>query len=271
VADNGISEHYASPNLRWALLREDYPGAEFDWEIVAGEVLEIPERWGGGDEFCVVTIKFPDDSGKLPVTGWKAATEVLHVERWKKGGARGEKEWVDLEPSAELLNVLVTKTLGRALKRAGYPDSMPELKAVMAWRRRLRELDGFVAAGALPPGEQSELPELDAAAVHDPEHVGAEEAPAGVDAATGEVLDVDSHDAGEDRQQHMRELVGKLNRTGQTTVRRWARDEQGWGWPVTEAEHVEAVIAKAEELAHPKGESEAKQYAPGEEPFEDAS
>ncbi len=123
-----ISASYASPGLRWGLLVDDHPGAHHTFELVAGADLGIPPDFGGAGQFCVATIIFPADSGREPVRGWKPAP------------ARG---------SADDWNVLCTKTLGRALKKAGYPDHLPDLRALVHWRQRNAEV-AVIAAGMTP-------------------------------------------------------------------------------------------------------------------------
>src|SRR5690606_29496392 len=120
-------ETFASPGLRWGLLLEDHPGATHSFTIKSGQDLGIPQQFGGDKDFCVCTIEVP---GHEPTTAWKEVP------------ARGDSnDWA----------VLQTKTLGRALKKAGYPDDMVDLKALMLWRRRNAEV-AALSEGA-PLGE----------------------------------------------------------------------------------------------------------------------
>lgn len=128
-----ISETYSSPALRWALLLEDLPGSDYDFALSRGGPLGIPEEFGGDGQFCVATITYPSATGRAATVAWKPVP------------ARGSPDdW----------NVLCTKTLGRALKRAGYPDSLPDLKALVLWRHRNAEVaaigNGAAPARALP-------------------------------------------------------------------------------------------------------------------------
>lgn len=157
-----ISADYASPALRWALLVEDYPGAthRFSWE--PAEDIGVPAAFGGEQipGVCVATIVFPQDSGREEVTAWKPP----------EGGAMNPDAW----------NTLCTKTLGRALKRAGYPDDVTDLKTVILWRRRRAELAALAASGDVPalgPGESVEKA-LEDAARPDPDDPGADDRPA---------------------------------------------------------------------------------------------
>jgi hypothetical protein len=132
-----ISESYASPGLRLGLLLEDHPGAIYDFDLVTGTEVGIPEAYGGDRKFCLCTIRFPGPD-RADVTAWKPV-----------GASGSPDEW----------NVLCTKTLGRALKRAGYPDDLKDLKALVLWRQRTAEI-GAIEAGtaqlALAPASQQE-------------------------------------------------------------------------------------------------------------------
>lgn len=146
---------YASPGLRWGLLLEDHPQATHTFSSGQAQEFGVPEPFGGQEQVCVATIHFND--GRPDVTGWKPT-----------GKARG---------TADEWNVLCTKTLGRALKRAGYPDDMPSLKALVLWRQRNAEVaalgGGEPAPLALTTG--SDNADLDAAAVSSPDAIGADD------------------------------------------------------------------------------------------------
>ena len=167
-----ISESYASPGLRLGLLLEDHPDATYDFRLASGDEIGVPDEYGGGAKrFCVCTITFGE--GRAAVTAWKPVS-----------GNGTPDEW----------NILCTKTLGRALKRAGYPDDLHDLKALVLWRQREAEI-AAIKGGALPdvrPVAAIEAaPELDpmqvalqAAAVSDAEQVTAD------DVADGELVNV---------------------------------------------------------------------------------
>lgn len=158
-----ISESYASPGLRLGLLLEDHPEATYTFEMMSGEDLGIPERFGGDGDFCVCTITFAN--GRSKVQAYKPLPNKGDADTW---------------------NIICTKTLGRALKRAGYPDDLHDLKALVLWRQREAEISAIrggtaqislpsanaIAALAAPdPVQQA----LDAAAVRDPEQTGQDE------------------------------------------------------------------------------------------------
>lgn len=122
-----ISESYASPGLRLGLLLEDHPQATYEFHLRTGDEIGVPDEYGGGDrKFCVCTITFGE--GRAPVEAWKPVA-----------GNGTPDEW----------NILCTKTLGRALKRAGYPDDLHDLKALVLWRQREAEI-AAIKAGSLP-------------------------------------------------------------------------------------------------------------------------
>jgi hypothetical protein len=158
-----ISESYASPGLRLGLLLEDHPDATYTFEMKSGAELGIPAKFGGDGDFCVCTIRFAN--GRSEVQAYKPLPEKGDAETW---------------------NTICTKTLGRALKRAGYPDDLRDLKALVLWRQREAEIaairggtaqvsippaNAIAALGAPDPVQQA----LDEAAVADPEQVGADD------------------------------------------------------------------------------------------------
>lgn len=139
-----ISETYASPALRLGLLLEDHPKARVEYALVSGEEAGIPAEYGGSGKFCQATIIFPESTGIAPVVAHKKA----------------EKPRSSEDP-ADAWNTMCTKTLGRALKKAGYPDDTKDLKALVLWRQRQVEINA-IAAGqpvqqALPETSPVEL------------------------------------------------------------------------------------------------------------------
>jgi hypothetical protein len=155
-----IDPRFASPNLRWSLCLKDHPGATYRFELRSGAQLhetdDLPAEFGGSDErkFCVCTITFPKHPDEVkqrePAVGWKSITA---------------KELKEGDP--EVWTVLCTKTLGRALKRAGYPDMLPDLKALLLWYQRLAEIDrvreGHEPIGELGAGQKAMDDAVDAA------------------------------------------------------------------------------------------------------------
>jgi hypothetical protein len=196
-----ISESYASPGLRLGLLLEDHPQATYRFDLVTGEQIGVPGSYGGNKQFCLCTITFGAD--RAEVSAWKPVADKGTPDEW---------------------NILCTKTLGRALKRAGYPDDLKDLKALVLWRQRDAEIAairGGTAQVALPsanaidalPAADPMQVALDRAAVTDAEAVGADE----VDYETGEVLTaalpVEVEAADEEQVALVEELVAGLTTT----------------------------------------------------------
>jgi len=137
-------ENYASPALRWSLLLEDDPGATHEFKLQVGTETGIPQQFGGSGNFCVCTIHFPTGSKKAPVHAYKTVPAKGTSDEW---------------------NVLCSKTLGRALKKAGYPDNLVDLKALVRWRQGQAELASALRGTPLalaPP--QGVMKALEAAA-----------------------------------------------------------------------------------------------------------
>lgn len=118
-------ETFASPGLRWGLLLEDHPRAVHEFELKKGTDIGVPSAYGGDGMFCVCTITIP---GQEPIVAYKEAPKK-----------KDPDEWV----------VACTKTLGRALKKAGYPDDLKDLKALVLWRQRNAEVAAIGSGRAL--------------------------------------------------------------------------------------------------------------------------
>ena len=122
-----IAEDYVSPSVRWGILKQDFPQAVVEFSHCIGSLIGIPDNFGGKDEYCVAQILLrPDD--ELPVTGYKPVSDA----RTNKG-----------DHPSDGWNVLCTKALGRALKRAGYADTASEMKLVVQYKQRLAEHDAI--------------------------------------------------------------------------------------------------------------------------------
>lgn len=149
-----LPESYASPGLRLGLMLDDHPEAEVTYTEGVASEFGVPDSWAGDQQVVACTIRRP---GMADVVGWKPVE-----------GKRDPDNW----------NTLSTKALGRALKRAGYPDDMRDLKALVLWRQRNAEVAatlGGSSVPALPPGVDPETGELEAAGRADPDDVGADD------------------------------------------------------------------------------------------------
>tara|TARA_Y100001949_G_scaffold174831_1_gene183178 strand:+ start:508 stop:1290 length:783 start_codon:yes stop_codon:yes gene_type:complete len=122
-----IAEDYVSPSVRWGVLKQDYPEAVAEFSEMTGAELGIPEKFGGKDDYCVAQILLrPTD--ELPIVGYKPLSD-----------AKSNKN----DHPSDAWNVLCTKALGRALKRAGYADTAGEMKLIVTYKQRLAEHDAI--------------------------------------------------------------------------------------------------------------------------------
>lgn len=260
-----IPQTYCSPLTRWALCVEDWPGASHTFETTTGSDprVNVPAEFGGTGKFLLCVIDFGAGNERKPATGWKPLTGV--------------------KPNADEYNIVCTKALGRALKRAGYPDDLDDLRACILWRQRRAEIaaiQGAPPVGALGPGDPLDKA-LSEAGVSDPDHVGVDDraephrdAPINaqgydgddvedvedavlVDPATGEIVAEDDDLAAvlfnpptEETLSVLRQAITDSAKTGtQSALRAWAKD-QGWtaASPPTE-QAARFIVHKATELA----------------------
>lgn len=145
-----IDDNYASPGLRWGLLQDDFPGAHATYELVQAHAIPGGHPFSNpNDDFVLCTITFPSGVNKVSAYGWKPLSAAL-------------------KQTDEQYAALRTKALGRALKDAGYPDNLNDLRALTAWRHRQAEIGAISSghvAGELTAGTEKELSAaLDAAA-----------------------------------------------------------------------------------------------------------
>lgn len=144
MADNGIKETYVSPIVRLAFAREDHPGLDVKYAVVDAKDSGIhPAFLGDTELFVTCTVTIP---GIPPITAWKDVPKT--EERWTGQQGSRRKVTVQVELNPDILAVLQTKALGRALKLLGYPDDMVAFRAVILWRQRNREI---AAIGERPP------------------------------------------------------------------------------------------------------------------------
>lgn len=111
-----IQEGYLSTSVRWALFKSDNPDGEIKFTEATADEIGIPASFSKKDEkFCVATItRYPGDT--LEVVAYKsvlAAGKIVDSDAW---------------------HVLCSKAMGRALKKAGYPDTISDLKIMTRYR-----------------------------------------------------------------------------------------------------------------------------------------
>lgn len=130
---------FASPLMRWAMLREDHPGATFAYSEALGRDLPgdaaMPEDFGADDRFCLATITFPPESGIPEAHGYKRFLD----------GVNGKGNELKPVETPEQLLQLRTKCLGRALARCGYPSDVDDLRFVIRYRKELARLEAIIA------------------------------------------------------------------------------------------------------------------------------
>lgn len=124
-------EDYISTSLRWSMFKADWPDATV--EFMEGTAVDagIPASFSKKDErVCIATVtRFLGDT---PFIGYKSVSDA-------KG--RDTDAW----------NVLCSKAMGRALKKAGVSDSMTDLKVLMRFRESIGTAKKSEAQTPNPP------------------------------------------------------------------------------------------------------------------------
>lgn len=206
-----MKDGYASPGLRWGLLLEDHPAATVSFAYEKASAHDVPAEFGGDRSVCVATIDFGSD--RPSITAYKIAPDKGDPDSW---------------------NLLCTKTLGRALKRAGYPDDMPSLRALVLWRQRNAEVDAIEGGHllqAIEAPKPDEDDDLSRAAV---DH--------GDDAIEVEVVGDDGDPPSDQAYAEIRSLLTSMKGEDQSTAQAWAR-EKGYKIlnPTTQAQADEII------------------------------
>jgi hypothetical protein len=230
-----ISESYASPGLRIGLLHVDHPDAVIDHRPGYGAEVGVPEGWGA-DRFGVIcTITRP---GMPDVEAFKP------MDLTEK---RGQKTVVLTEDDQDpdRWAVLCTKATGRALKKCGYPDDMKDLKALIHWRQRNREI-AMIAAGVDTPALEAgdEVTDLDRAGRSTPEAIDPDDG--GDDVEEAVIVDDLPSENVDNLQQVIAGRLATLGTRGRTAYRAWATDEWGDDGPQTAHDCQRAVDYLAE-------------------------
>lgn len=110
-------DDYISTSLRWSMFKADWPDATVEFSEGTAADAGIPSTFSKKDEkVCIATVtRFKGDT---PFIGYKSFADA-------KG--RDTDAW----------NVLCSKAMGRALKKAGSPDNMNDLKVLMRFRESI--------------------------------------------------------------------------------------------------------------------------------------
>lgn len=120
-----IAEDYVSPSVRWGICKQDHPDAVVEFSQRLGTEIGVPENFGGKDQYCVAQITLRPNDPDV-VIGYKPVSDA----RSGKG-----------DHPSDAWNVLCTKALGRALKRAGYADTAGEMRIIVQYKQRNAEQD----------------------------------------------------------------------------------------------------------------------------------
>jgi len=110
-------DDYISTSLRWSMFKADWPDATVEFTEGTAADAGVPASFSKKDEkVCIATVtRF---KGDIPFIGYKSVSDA-------KG--RDTDSW----------NMLCSKAMGRALKKAGSPDNMNDLKVLMRFREAI--------------------------------------------------------------------------------------------------------------------------------------
>lgn len=108
-------EDYISTSLRWAMFKSDWPDATVEFTEGNTSDAGIPASFSKKDEKVVIATVTRFSGDDRPIIGYKTQSDAR---------SRDTDAW----------NVLCSKAMGRALKKAGYPDTMTDLKVFMRYR-----------------------------------------------------------------------------------------------------------------------------------------
>ena len=109
-------DDYLSTSVRWAMFKADWPDATVDFSEGTAADVNIPATFTKKDEkLCIAKVsRFTGD--ERIITAFKSQGDVR--------GAKDTDSW----------HALCSKAMGRALKKAGYPDTMTDLKILLKFR-----------------------------------------------------------------------------------------------------------------------------------------
>lgn len=111
-------DDYISTSLRWSMFKADWPDATVEFAESTAEQAGIPASFSKKDEkVCVATITRFDKDERV----------LVAYKTFADAKARDTDSW----------NMLCSKAMGRALKKAGYPDNMNDLKVLMKFRESI--------------------------------------------------------------------------------------------------------------------------------------
>ena len=110
-------DDYISTSLRWSMFKADWPDATVEFSEGTTADAGIPASFSKKDEkVCIAT-----------VVRFKNYTPFIGYKSFADAKVRDTDAW----------NVLCSKAMGRALKKAGSPDNMNDLKVLMKFRESI--------------------------------------------------------------------------------------------------------------------------------------
>lgn len=109
-------DDYLSTSVRWAMFKADWPDATVDFSEGTAADVSIPATFTKKDEkLCIAKVSRFTGDDRI-ITAFKS-----------QGDVRGVKD-------TDSWHALCSKAMGRALKKAGYPDTMTDLKILLKFR-----------------------------------------------------------------------------------------------------------------------------------------
>ena len=109
-------DDYLSTSVRWAMFKADWPDATVDFSEGTAADVNIPATFTKKDEkLCIAKVSRFTGDDRI-ITAFKSQSDVR--------SAKDTDSW----------HALCSKAMGRALKKAGYPDTMTDLKILLKFR-----------------------------------------------------------------------------------------------------------------------------------------
>ena len=233
-----IAEDYVSPSVRWGMLKQDHPGAVFEFTHVKGVEIGIPEKFGGEEEYCVCQILLsPTD--ELPIIGYKPVSDA-------KNGKN--------DHASDAWNILCTKALGRAVKRAGYDDTASALKVLVTYQQRKAE-HGAISGNVMTDGDYLHR------VVETSNKVVAETSPTADEAVEivteqlgGELVedDWDSDSHMQESHEDLKKMISRLPEDLVEKAREYRKKIAGAEWPITSVSKFNTLQLFVEDLVAQK-------------------
>lgn len=114
-----IKDDYLSTSVRWALFKADFPDGKIEFSDGTPQDVGIPESFSKkGERLCIAKLhRNPADAD--PVIAFKSQSDAT-------------------KNDTDAWHALCSKAMGRALKKAGYPDCMEDLRTLMNFRKANR-------------------------------------------------------------------------------------------------------------------------------------